>query len=927
MKKLVALLISAFLSLGTIVAMPALLSPASAGTPNDIVKGAFEDLGRCLQSQGKNKTLDVFYLIDESGSLKATDPKDDRADILSSSLQQLASFKNDVTVNYSVAFFAHSYSVWQPWRTVNKGGIVPEAARLNAEVRDRKNGKLTDWLRGINGAIDELNAQHSRTNGCSTLIWLTDGGIQLTTTQKTAEAIVNLCDNRFDVLRKNGVTVLGILLKNDDALAQLTKDEQEGQAFLMSLMGPMVTGKGTQSDGKELTCGKYPVPKNYRQGALFVASDPKELAFEFLKLPPRIEGCANVEEFGRSEDEFEIENGISEFQVVTTARDWRLQDPNGKSLNSSSKGIRVFETAGAAQIKVGTNNSGRGKWKFNGNGGDSVLFYCSGLDIRIDPGTQFISGKAGILSGKVVSQSTGLPADLTKYDSDHPITVELITGGKSGDRKKADQSEPASFMLQKFTPGSGSAEAEVRITLYLKTKRGIDLAPVSISQKIDVRLLSNYPTLKNEPIKLSDMEAADIPAKGSVEFLGPKGADGKVCIASNAKPIVIQDKVSRADAYEITTTGVDANGCLPIRQGETSQFNLEVSNSVTANSDVILGVPITYYSDADPGKSFTLNAEVNFKSGVPGPAGLWKFILTFLGVLLPLVLIYLLNWYVTRLNVGSQLKRNVYNVKVTPEGRYTAPDGSSLISEDLDFKGMPQQGDVRTFTDQGLTFRARVSKLVFPGPWYEVAAPEGSRVITLAHAVPRVKKHFASGKIAPTSDDLAKIWVLQIPDTELKKFDKSSPVSGKLIIFKRANSRETDQYQKVFQSVTNTPGIWREVTRLAEVVKTEVPGKKSEGRKFNLPGSGKSDGKDDGSTGGTGGIKPPKRGPRPGEGGGTSATTGVPTVRPGTRPSGSPSTSSTSIRPGASTPPSAPSTTSTPTTPIRPGTGDKPKRI
>lgn len=922
-RKLSALTLSIFLSLGTIVAMPAFLSTAKADTRVD---GAFEDLGRCLQSQGKNKTLDVFYLIDESGSLKSTDPKDDRADILSSSLQQLASFKNDVTVNYSVAFFAHTYSVWQPWRTVNKGGIVPEAARLNAEVRDRKNGKLTDWLQGINGAIDELNAQHERTNGCSTLIWLTDGGIQLTTAEKTEQAIDTLCDNRFDVLRKNGVTVLGILLKNDDALAQLTQAEQEGQAIFMSLLGPMVTGQGTRSDGKELTCGKFPIPKNYRQGALFVASDPKELAFEFLKLPPRIEGCANVESLGRGKEEFEIENGISEFQVVTTARDWSLEDPKGKALNSTSRGIRVFETAGAAQIKVGTNSSGKGKWKFKGNGGDSILFYCSGLDIRIDPGTQFISGKAGILSGKVVSQSTGLAADLAKYDSDHPITVELITGGKSGAKKKADQSDPASFMLQNFTPGSGSAEAEVRITLFLKTKRGIDLAPVSISQKIDVRLLSNYPTLKSEPIKLSDMESAEVPAKGTVEFLGPKGSDGKVCIEPNVKPIVIEDKVSRSETFDLSITGVNANGCLPIRQGEVSQLSLEVSNSVTANSDVILGVPITYYSDAEPGKNFTLNAEVNFKSGIPGPAGLWKIILTILGILLPLTLIYLQNWFVTKLNVGSQLKRNSYNVKVTPEGGYTAPDGSTLISQDLDFKGMPQQGDVRTFTDQNLTFKAKVSKLVFPGPWYEVAAPEGSRVITLAHAVPRVKKHFASGKVAPTSDDLAKIWVLQIADSDLVKFDKNLPIPGKLVIFKRANSRESDQYQKVFQSVTHTPGIWREVTRLAEVVQAEaVLPPKPESGKFKFGGNGKPDGKGDEPNGG-GGSPTRTRGPRPGEGGGGAAVTGGSSTRPVSRPSGNPSTSPIPIRPGASTP--TPGTPNTPgSAPIHPGTGDKPKRI
>jgi hypothetical protein len=876
--------------------MPASSLPAESSR-------TFEDLSRCLQSQGKDKVLDVFYLIDESGSLKATDPNNDRADILSSSLEQLASFNNDVTVNYSVAFFAHQYTLWQSWRTVNKGGIVPEAARLNSEVRKRNNGLLTDWLQGIDGAINELNAQHARTNGCSTLIWLTDGGIQLADDVKTEAAIDRLCTNRFDVLRKNGVTVLGILLKNEKALADLSAEDQEYQADRMSRMGPMVTGRGVHADGEEKTCGTYPVPKNYSQGALFVAQDPTELAYEFLKLPPRIEGCANLKEFGRGKGEFEVENGISAFQIVTTARDWRLIDPAGKTVTAATKGIGIFETAGAAQIKVGATNSGIGKWNFTGNGGDSSLFYCSGLDIRIDPGSEFIAGKAGILSGKVISQATGLAADLTAYDSDHPITIELITNGKSGEKREAEQSEPASFMLKKFTPGTGSSEAEVRITLNLKTKRGIQLAPVSISQKIDVRLLSNYPSIKNDPIVLSMLASALKPAKGSVTFTPPASADGKICVDPGAKPIVIQDKVSRADTYEISTTGLDVDGCLPIRQGEESEFKLTVSNSVTADGDVVLGLPITYFSDAEPGKQFTLNAEVNFKSDKPGDAFPLNVILMVLGTLIPLGAIYFLNWLITKLTVGSQLKRATYSVKVTPGGKYTALDGSTIIPQDVEFKGLPQQGDVRSFTEQGLTFRAKVSKLALPGPWFEAVAPSEHRVITLAHATPRIKGRFASGKLAPTSDDLAKVWVLQIADSELVKFDKNTPVIGKLIIFKRNNSKEVDQYRKVFDSVTNKPGVWGEVTRLAAVVAAEKAVK-------------------------PGGTPPKKKeaDPNEGNGGGTQPRPPRPGGGIGPRPTGS-SVSPKVSRPGQTPTPTIPTAPSTPTNPSAPPTpGGKPPR-
>ena len=861
MKKFLTSLISLLLLTSVIGLSPMSLPSASAVSTVD---GAFEDLGRCLQSQGKNKVLDVFYLIDESGSLQDTDPKNARADILSSSLQQLASFKNDVTVNYSVGFFAHKYGVWQSWRTVNKGGIVPEAARLNAEVRKRNKGKLTDWLQGINGAIEELNAQHERTNGCSALIWLTDGGIQLSTGEKTADAVTQLCSNRFDVLRKNGVTVLGILLKNEQALAKLTAELQKDQAYLMSLLEPLVTGNGTLTDGKEITCGSFPIPKNYSQGALFVASDPKDLAYEFLKLPPRIEGCTNVKSLSAGNSNFDIENGISEFQIVTTASNWNLIDPGGKSITAASRGIRLFETAGASQIKIGTTQSGIGKWKFSGQSGETSLYLCSGLDIRIDPGTEFISGKAGILSGKVVSQATGLPADLTKYDSDHPITIELISNGKSGSKKTAEQSDPANFMLQKFTPGSGSSEAEVRITLFLKTKSGIQLTPVSISQKIDVRLLSNYPTLKSDPIVLSVLESAIKPASGEVIFQGPKQADGKICINANAKPIVIQDKFERSDSYKLSITGVDTNGCMQIRQGEESKLTLAVANSVTADSKVILGVPITYYSDAEPGKDFTLNAEVNFDSGVPGTPLPWIIFLTILGILLPLGLIYLLLWWATRIAYGRQLQRAEYPIAINTDGRITAPDGSPVLTQGDNYIGRPQQADVRVVQDGSTTMSAKLPKSVLAEPWYEIKAPEGSRIISVGNIAPRIKnkKRFASAKLAPIVGDLGKIWYIVIADAALLKAEKSSSIAARLVIFNRRDNTNLNQHRDSFSKVSSKPGLGNEVSSLISIVKAEGTNTSSGGG----PSGGKSGGGPSGPTDGnpSGGSGSPARPGGPG---------------------------------------------------------------
>lgn len=876
---------------------------------------AFADLGRCLQSQGNEKVLDVFYLIDESGSLKGTDSENKRADILSSSLIQLASFRKDVTVNYSVGFFAHQYSVWKSWTTVNPGGIVPEAGRLADEVRIRNKGQLTNWLIGINGAIDELNAQHERTNGCSTLIWLTDGGIELETVDKTVDAIDQLCTNRFDVLRKNNVTVLGILLKNDSYLNEISAEDKKQNLLRMAYMQPMIEGTGRLYDNTVQNCGSYPVPKNYRQGALFVAQDPKDLAFEFLKLPPQIEGCKESPSIRGDVSDFKIENGISDFQIVTKSPNWRLIDPTGKSLSSASKEIRVFETAGASQIKVGTTQSGVGKWSFAGDDG-AVLYLCAGLDIIIDAGNDLIAGRPGSLSGKVILQRNGLPANLAIYASNHPITVQQIAGdGSSSAPVETIQSAPSSFKLENFTPTAGQSELEIRVTLYLTTKDGFELAPISVAQKLEVRLPENYPSLKSAPITLSDLRKPDEPATGQAIFKAPVGTDGKVCIAPNARVKVISDAVKREDSYVLKTSGVDATGCIQIRDGESDgKISISVSNGVTASADVILEIPVTYYSDAEPGKSFTLGAPIEFTSRVPGQenAKWWTLLLTILGTGLPLALIYLMSWLTTKIAFGRQVQRAAYPVMLTPADRYTGRDGNAIAIDGADFKIRPEQPDVRSFDDSVGTFRTKISKLVLAAPWFEVKASEGTRVITLAHAAPQLKRRFSSGKLAPIPGDMGKIWALQVSDADLLKFEKSTPIPGTLVVFKRNNLANPNQFRDVFNGVTTKAGMWREVTRLADVVKNETVVTKL--------------------------IPPPPPPPPlpPSRPGGTPprpGSSGPAPIRPG-------SGSSSTVRPGSSTPssspaaPSVPSTSSrpsgatTPTTPPpRPGSSQPPKRI
>jgi hypothetical protein len=280
-------------------------------------------------------------------------------------------------------------------------------------------------------------------------------------------------------------------------------------------------------------------------------------------------------------------------------------------------------------------------------------------------------------------------------------------------------------------------------------------------------------------------------------------------------------------------------------------------------------------------------------------------------------LIYLMSWLTTKIAFGRQVQRAAYPVMLTPSDRYTGRDGNAIAIDGTDFKIRPEQPDVRSFDDSVGTFRTKISKLVLPAPWFEVKASEGTRIVTLAHAAPQHKHRFSSGKLAPIPGDMGKIWALQVTDSDLLKFEKSTPIPGTLVVFKRNNLANPNQFRDVFNGVTTKAGMWREITRLADVVKNENSKPEKE-KKVKKRGNG----------GDTNPPPPPSTGPgRPGGTPPRPGSAGPAPARPG-------SGSSAPARPGSSTPSAAPSTSSrpsgatTPTTPPpRPGSSQPPKRV
>lgn len=777
---------------------------------------AFEDLARCLNSKD---TLDVFYLIDESRSLLDTDSENKRAPILAASLRELIGLKEDLRINYAVGFFGNTYSTWLPWTELTSVNSEKASNQLEQEVAKRFNGRGTDWLLGVKSAEEELRKQRSKSRGCQILIWLTDGGITGGQDYGGAKAFGDLCSKVFNSLRQSRITVLGVLLKSEQDLARYSSADRSAQENLMSLMAPLVEGRALiGSPAQQLqTCGTYPIPANYSAGALLIAENPISLAYQFLRLGSLLSGGTAGNLIGNP-GKFLIEEGVARFRIVTTSSTWTLTGPDGQQYQAGS-GIEVTKSGGATQISVPVTSNMYGQWQFGyERDSDNQLILFSGLRLKLDSG-ELVAGSPGSISGSVAPEFGNQRVNLSVFGTKSVTVQEVLGDGTVGPERPANLDTNGDFQLANFTPSSDQGQLEIRVVLEVATKSGIKLAPVSISRNLDVRLPKNYPSLTNSPVQFSVLKGANGEGLGEMVFRGPATGNGKVCLS---EPKILSDPIDRKDAYKWGVTSNDIeNGCLALRENEEKRVQIAVRNGVPANAEVLAELPVTYFSDSE-GKQFTLGALLALPTQISPGAEIVAVLLTILGFLLPLFAIYLMTLLSTKIAIGNSMQRGQWKVSVDSLKGISAVDGGTLKPTPEDFKFLPELSDARKFEDSLGVMHAKVSKLVFPSPWFELESREGTRAVTMVAGPARAIQRFKSGKLAPIAGNLDNIWALSINENDLRALGSKNSIPAELVIFKRNNLANKNQYMERYLKVTTTAGIWSQIQSLAQAISAEA---------------------------------------------------------------------------------------------------------
>jgi hypothetical protein len=768
---------------------------------------AVTDLRNCL---AETPILNVFYLVDASGSLFAdssehTDPNFLRANILQNSLVQLANIttsegEKPVTVNYSMGFFGDTYKTGIGWTNVTATTAAGQGNRMAQVIQYQSPLGSTNWQIGLSGAQKSIATQQRVQAGCSALVWFTDGGINIDGPDgpKTHQALADLCGaplagstprqglGTFAELRQSGTEVFGVLYNISG-----------NSGVYGPYMRPLIEGSGTVG-GATLTCGGG-TKEGQAAGAFIEATSASDLALVFMGMGGLIAGGSPTDL--ATDGSFSIDPGVTSFQIIVASdpKALSLTSPTGPvALGAPGSPCLISGLSGAAQISCTLSSPKQfGSWKLLGrNAGDySSLLLFGGLTVQLSQDIEFLAGSPAKIAGTIGVRDKSV-VTLSDY------RYKLVVGTVDQKGRFAPKFEQPSSAL---TSGTFSFDYTATGTLASETVRasliqvetsahGQPLKEVSAQESIPVTLPGDYPNVVVSQ-QFSELKGKNDPATGKIKILGPanSGLTGQVCLpAKGFAPAIVSD-ASPDRANDWTWTLKDANGkqvsgCITIASGKSQEYFATASNPKSANSQVKAVATFTLKNSA--GGELVRDVPITFQTSHNLNAGVFWGVLVALilaGVLLPLVVMWLVNYFSTKVEHGDGVSALSLDVQLSldndrilaaasPGAPFSvSPSAVPAIHEK--FRPVPRQDDARVI-NVGLvgTFRAVVSTNPFSKPRYEIVAPAGKRIVPTSGEKPSaLGGRFKAGLTAPFSGRVSTTSVLLIPETELARLTSSKP--------------------------------------------------------------------------------------------------------------------------------------------------------
>jgi len=741
--------------IGSIVSLLtlSLVLPGAANAQDEAeltqIDRAIGDINRCLAST-EEPVLDVYFLMDGSGSLAddngrpGADPDGIRFDAVQESIAPLAELAAaDVEVNVAAGTFGNDATQVLPWTQVDPESATALGDQIKTDLESSFNRENTNWVAGLALAEEQLEIARQSGPRCQTLIWITDGGINLTNdSQVNADGIAEICGvnptefgeakalGSMFRLRNSGVVVLGILLSDP-------KSPNESRT---TYFAPIVEGSGRVDaeyfggGNGDFACGRAQIGAT---GAAIPAETPSDLADELWAISTCItDNCLTGEFFGDPLGQdadgnwiLPVPSGVAVAVIRPRSDDISITDPLGQVACSGAEECGLLD--GSMSLDVLGNP---GLWLLDTGSDRSPLSrFLPEITVTISVPDDLVSEEAADVRG--VAEQAGAPLRADLYDSTD-WSWEFIGDDGSESSGSGDQSG----LLEGLAPAVGGLLTVTFAADVAQTEAdGVVIPSVDLSYEVvrplRVRPVGDYPSLiggtgaSRDLVVFPTIEGVG-ESTATIAVQGPESGAGLVCL--NA-PTIASDP--GADEVGRTLTFSSEFDCLSGGTEIGAGERLEIPVTVAADtqfSGIARGKINVQVEPSDGGRAFPEAVDFEVPSTLErntGAAFATIVILTLLGLLLP----YLgLLWFARRQASFSQdldgARYASLPIRLTPEGLVSI--GEMPVSE-YSFIYMDRSAVQREVSTAALTHRIEPPRIwPFAPIKCEAVGPSNSLVVS-----------------------------------------------------------------------------------------------------------------------------------------------------------------------------------------------------
>lgn len=521
--------------LGVVVSLGVMLGhapTASAADLSDVATDAFADLTSCIAA---NEVLLVSIVVDESASLKRTDPQNQRVEAVQAAVDALAGLEaaGGVTVETNLSIFGGGYGELVGWGPPS-GAHGERLQRVIAgDLAGRNGAQNTDYRVALQNAQASVDARRAAVGGaaCGAVLWFTDGKLDVGTDGAGPEddaARDELCtpNGIVDGIRAAGTTIIALALFTPGDTTVTAEDRERLRAV-------------AEGVGEEAECGTVPLHPDVAGGAYLSADDPSALSRLFSGAGALIQGFtqASIECPGAACPDgvldIHADRAVGGFRVIFESDAGTaspvLTAPTGAEHPLTTGADGSVATTSRDRLHVTdvdlADGAAHGTWQLHANGATVIdLYYRWGAALEIQAPDGLIIGEEANTVLVTPLSPDGQPQAAPAYTS---IDLEVTVDGQP---TPSEHRQDGTFEIAVALPADGApSEIEVAATATASSAPNeVPLGTISRTARIATQLPATYPVVTPASLDLGRLTGDD-PARGTLVVAGPAEGATRAC--------------------------------------------------------------------------------------------------------------------------------------------------------------------------------------------------------------------------------------------------------------------------------------------------------------------------------------------------------------------------------------------------------------